>query len=120
MKVNESGRDYSSSARPGELGVWLHIIFYFSKVLGEAKLKTCLCTQLPTLVSNPCVFLEELTALVLFLILENAPPMNVCRQGRLKHTAEACGSQLKGPTQPAVSTENEAGSISTPAAVAAQ
>ena len=113
MKVNESGWDYLSSTSPGVLGVWLHIMFYFSKVLGEAKLKTCFCTQLPTLGSNPCVFLEELNALVLFLILENAPPVNVFRQDRLKHTAEACGSQPKGPVQPAESTENKAGRIST-------
>lgn len=39
MKVNESGWDYSSSTSPGVLGVWLHIMFYFSKVLGEANSK---------------------------------------------------------------------------------
>lgn len=43
MKVNESGWDYLGPASPGVLWVWLHIMFYFSKVLGEAKLKTCFC-----------------------------------------------------------------------------
>lgn len=37
------------------------------------------------------VYPEELTTLELFLILENAAPTNVCRQGLLQHTVEVEG-----------------------------
>lgn len=62
--------------KPRVSEVWLHIMFYFSKILGEAKLKTCFCRVITHFGSKSMCISRGTNTLDLFLVLVGVPYMN--------------------------------------------
>ena len=85
MKVTVSGWDYQRCANPGVFEVWLHIMFYFSKVPGEAKLKTCSCTAIIPF-GFKSMYISRGTNysgpffIIIIIILVDAPHRNIHKQ----------------------------------------